>query len=111
MSEHKVALRFALADGKEPFTEWINGLKDQTVRARIRVKIDRVALGNTSGLKSLSDGLYELKMKFGAGYRVYFGYDGPKIIILLSGGDKSSRDRDVKIAKEYWHAYKKTKKA
>ena len=59
----------------------------------------------------MGEGLYEVKMKFGFGYRFYFGYDGPTIIILLSGGDKGSQDRDIKIAKEYWYAYKKTKKS
>ena len=110
MNKPKVAVRYALANGKEPYTEWINKLKDQAVRARVRVQVDRLELGHTGSVKSLGEGLFELKMKFGSGYRVYFGYDGPHLIILLAGGDKDSQTKDIKMAKEFWNDYKKTKK-
>ena len=110
MIEPKVTVRYALANGKEPYTEWLNKLKDQVARARIRVQVDRLELGHIGGTKSLGEGLFELKMKFGPGYRVYYGYDGPNLIILLAGGDKDSQSKDIKMAKEFWNDYKKTKK-
>lgn len=105
----KTPVRYVAPDGKEPFTEWLLELRDRMVRARILVKIDRLAQGNASNIDSVGEGVHELKMDFGPGYRVYFGNDDP-LVILLAGGDKSSQSRDIKKAKEYWNDYKKSKK-
>ncbi|MBI2026991.1 MAG: type II toxin-antitoxin system RelE/ParE family toxin [Deltaproteobacteria bacterium] len=107
MSELKQVVRYVLPSGKEPFTEWIRKLKDKTARARILIKIDRLAQGTTTNVKTVGDGISELKMTFGPGYRVYFGYDGQSLIVLLAGGDKSSQSKDIEKAKEYWNEYKK----
>ncbi len=84
----------------------LNGLKDRMSRARIRARIDKVALGNFGDYKSVGDGVNELRFTFGPGYRVYYGLDGEKIILLLFGGEKSTQEKDIKKAKEYWKDYK-----
>ena len=66
--------------------------------------------GNTSNTKSLGSGVYELKIDFGPGYRVYYGYDGPKVVILLAGGTKKHQDKDIDTAKKRWTDYKTRKK-
>lgn len=77
------------------FAEWFSALKDRTVRARI----DRLAAGNPGDHKSVSDGVMELRMTFGAGYRVYYMHQGDVVIVLLIGGDKSTQDVDIAKAK------------
>lgn len=94
------------ADGKKPYEEWLGGIKDGTSRARIRARIDKVATGNFGDFKSVGDGVSELRFTFGPGYRVYYGLDGEKIVLLLFGGDKSTQDKDIEKAKEYWKDYK-----
>ena len=106
----KTAVRYVLPSGKEPFTEWLFSLRDRMVRARVLIKIDRLAQGNTSNVGPVGEGVHELKINIGPGFRVYFGNDDP-LVILLAGGDKSSQTRDIKKAKEYWNEYKKTKKS
>jgi putative addiction module killer protein len=64
--------------------------------------LDRVEIGNYGDYKALGDGVYELKLHFGSGYRVYFAEDGDIIVILLCGGDKSSQSKDIEVAKAYW---------
>ena len=93
--------------GKAPFTDWLNGLKDRTARAVIRVRLDRLEHGNPGRYESLSQGLYELKIYFGAGYRVYFGVSGEKLVILLCGGDKGSQARDIQQALTYLEDYRR----
>jgi len=88
-----------------PFEDWLNGLKDVTGRALIRKRLNRVRLGNLGNIRSLGDGVAELKVDFGPGYRVYFGEDGPRIVVLLIGGAKGSQQRDITKAKDYWRDY------
>ncbi len=75
--------------------DWINGLRDGRIRARILVRVDRLLHGNPGEHRNLTDGVTELKMNFGAGYRVYYTERGSEIIILLAGGDKSSQSADI----------------
>jgi len=70
----------------------------------------RLESGNTSNTKSVGGGVYELKIDYGPGYRVYFGYDGPKVVILLAGGTKKRQERDIETAKKRWNNYKERKK-
>ena len=96
---------FRLPDGKEPFEEWARGLPEET-RAVIDAYIDRVALGGgKKNIRALKDGVFEIKIDKGPGWRIYFGEDGKSIILLLLGGDKRTQDRDIKKAKEYWRMY------
>lgn len=90
-------------NGKEPFEDWLLGLKDKITRARIRRRLDRLSEGHYGDVSSVGESVYELRFKFGPGYRIYFGEKEQTIIILLCGGDKSSQINDIKKAKEYWH--------
>ena len=98
---------YARADGSEPFTQWLRGLRDGATRNRIRQRIARIRLGNFGDARSVGDGVYELRIHFGPGYRMYFGRNGAEIVILLCGGDKGSQDRDIERAKEYWRDHRR----
>lgn len=82
----------------EVYRDWINALKDRVGRARIQMRVDRLVHGNPGQHRNLSDGVSELKIDFGPGYRVYYTQRGSEIIVLLAGGDKSSQQQDVKTA-------------
>jgi putative addiction module killer protein len=80
------------------YREWINSLKDRVVRARIQVRVDRLVHGNPGQYRTLTDGVCELKIDVGPGYRVYYTGRRGVLIVLLAGGDKSTQARDVKTA-------------
>jgi putative addiction module killer protein len=82
----------------EVYREWINSLGDGRGRARIQVRIDRLVHGNPGQHRRLAKDVYELKIDFGPGYRVYYTERGGEIIILLAGGDKSTQQRDIQTA-------------
>lgn len=82
----------------EVYLGWINSLKDFAGRARIQVRVDRLAHGNPGKYRVLTDGVCELKIDFGPGYRVYYTERGGELIVLLAGGDKSTQTQDVKTA-------------
>jgi putative addiction module killer protein len=96
---------YTARDGTEPFTDWLDGLRDRQARALIRVRLDRISLGNFGDSRPVGEGVMEARIDFGPGYRVYFGRDGEVVVILLCGGDKSTQDRDIRRAKEYWSDY------
>lgn len=107
MSLEKRIKYYKTANGKEPFYEWLLGLKDKVIRARIIRRLERVALGNYGDFKPVGEGVFEMRFQFGAGYRVYFGEINNSIILLLSGGDKSTQVKDIQLAQQYWHEFKK----
>lgn len=82
----------------ETYNDWENNLKDLVVRARIQARIERLAQGNAGQHRALNGGVSELKLDFGAGYRVYYTQRDRTLIVLLAGGDKSSQSADIKIA-------------
>jgi putative addiction module killer protein len=82
----------------EVYREWINGLKDRAGRARVQVRVDRLAHGNPGQHRILTSGVRELKVDFGPGYRVYYTERSGMLIVLLAGGDKSSQVKDIKAA-------------
>ncbi len=82
----------------EVYLEWINSLKDRAGRARIQVRVDRLVHGNPGQHRVLSDGVCELKIDFGPGYRVYYTERAGVVIVLLAGGDKSSQQKDIRAA-------------
>ena len=96
LSIQKELAIYVTPTGKQPFIDWLESLKDKTIRYRIKERLDRVSLGNLGDHKSVGIGVYELRLKFGSGYRIYYGEDGDSIILLLSGVDK---------AQQYWQDY------
>jgi putative addiction module killer protein len=81
------------------FSDWLGSLRDRRARARIVVRLDRLADGNFGDFKSVKDGVLELRVDYGPGYRVYFFQRGKELVILLCGGDKRSQDADIAYAK------------
>lgn len=81
------------------FSDWLNGLRDQRAKAKIAARIDRLSLGNAGDVESVGEGISELRIHYGAGYRVYFVKRGKTLIILLCGGDKSTQAKDIRAAK------------
>jgi putative addiction module killer protein len=82
----------------EVYRDWINSLKDRSGRARVQVRVDRLVHGNPGQHRVLTDGVCELRIDFGPGYRVYYAERGGVIIVLLAGGDKSTQQQDIKAA-------------
>lgn len=93
--------------GGKPFNEWLNGLQDITARQKIRIRLDRVRLGNLGKNRSLGEGVHELKIDYGPGYRVYYAIEKKTVILLLMGGDKSSQDKDIALVQKYWQDHKR----
>ncbi len=82
------------------FSEWFDNLKDQTAKNKIRIRIDRIELGNLGDRHTIGDGVSELRITYGPGYRLYYVVRGRMIIILLCGGDKGTQTKDIKLAKK-----------
>jgi putative addiction module killer protein len=97
---------YVTAEGREPFSEWLNSLRHQKARAKIRVRLDRVRLGNFGDSHPVGNGVQELRIDYGPGYRVYFGQEGMTIVLLLCGGDKHSQPKDIEAAHRYWSEYR-----
>lgn len=94
-------------NGLAPFSEWLASLRDIKARAKIRVRLDRVSLGNLGDCHGVGDGVQELRIDYGPGYRVYFGRVGAAIVLLLCGGDKSTQAEDIEQAMRYWNEYRR----
>lgn len=95
--------------GRNPFDRWFERLDDDT-QARITVSLDRLERGNFSAAKGVGAGVQELRLDFGPGYRIYFGKDGEKLVILLGGGTKRRQQADIDAAHALWQEYKKRKR-
>ncbi len=96
-------------EGKEPFIEWINGLKNDVIEDRIWTRIHRIKQGNYGDHKRFNR-IIELRLHFGKGYRIYCGEEDNRLVVLLMGGDKSSQRKDVNLALKYWRDYYEQKK-
>jgi len=94
------------AQGQAPLTQWLDALRDAKARAQIRARLARVAAGNFGDCKPLRDGVQELRVDFGPGYRVYLSRQGPVLVLLLCGSDKASQDRAIARAIEYLDDWK-----
>ncbi len=96
-------------DGKAPFTEWLESLKDEKAIAKIHVRLDRLRLGNKGDCRSVGEGVQELRLMYGPGYRIYFGELGKEKVVLLCAGDKQNikaQNKAVAKAKKYFADYK-----
>jgi putative addiction module killer protein len=83
----------------QTYAEWFNGLRDRTAKTRIDIRIRRLSLGNPGDVKPVGEGVSELRVDYGPGYRIYFMQKADVLIVLLVGGDNSSQDRDIRNAK------------
>jgi putative addiction module killer protein len=95
-------------EGKSPFGEWLDGLDDPAA-ARVLTTVTRIAQGNFSSVKGVGGGVFESRIDFGPGLRVYFGKDGETVVILLGGGTKKHQARDITDARRCWQNYKQRK--
>jgi putative addiction module killer protein len=98
--------RYLTASGRDIFGEWLSELKDIRTRARIVARTDRLSAGNFGDSKSLRGGLFELRIDWGPGYRVYYAVVGKECVLLLCGGDKRKQSSDIKRALEYLRDYR-----
>jgi len=105
-TEPKRLVVYQDAGGREPFTDWLNGLRDREGRRVVLKRLGRLEHGLYGDCKPVGDGVSEQRIFFGSGYRVYFGEEDGRIIILLCGGDKDSQKMDIKAAKAYWKEHK-----
>lgn len=105
----KYEIREYTEGGNFPFKKWLDGL-DAVTAARIDPYVRRMGNGNFGDSKPVGGGVQELRMHFGAGYRVYYSRDGSTVIILLGGGSKRKQSADITAAKKRWAAYVKTRK-
>lgn len=96
---------FVSATGKDIFQSWLDKLGDPLTRARVEMRLLRLARGLLGDCKAVGAGVMELRLDFGPGYRVYFAKDGDHLVLLLCGGDKSSQQKDIEHAINYWKIY------
>lgn len=102
-------LEYIDGEGRNPFAAWRAEL-DNVARARVTRALIRLEEGNTSNLKAVGLGVAELRLDFGPGYRVYLGWDGAVLVVLLGGGTKKRQQRDIENAQDRWADYKRRKK-
>jgi putative addiction module killer protein len=100
--------QFVDAAGRSPFGQWFGRL-DDVAAARVTTSLARLGTGHWSNVKGVGAGVFEIKIDFGPGYRVYFGKDGHTIVILLGGGTKKRQSREIEAARDRWKQYKKRK--
>lgn len=101
---------YITAQGKNPFRDWLKSL-DIGVQARIQARALRFENGNLGDHKTVGGGVWEARLDFGPGYRLYFGRDGIAVILLLADGDKASQSKNIAAAKRYWDDFREAKHA
>ena len=102
-------LKYATFAGTIPVDEWLAGLRDRRAKFRVLIRLDRLQLGLEGHWRSVGEGIRELKITEGKGYRVYYAWDGPKVIFLLCDGNKSTQNADIENARTYWRDYNERK--
>ncbi len=102
---------YLTAEGRSPYEEWLDSLRDTRARDKIDNRLRRVRLGNLGDYRSVGEGVFELRIDYGPGYRVYFGQVGTTIVLLLCGGDKSTQAQDIRKAQAYWRDYERRENA
>jgi putative addiction module killer protein len=99
--------KYRHADGVVPFDRWMAKLRDARAKVRILVQLDRLRLELPSDWKAVGAGVFELRIREGKGYRVYFAREGTTVVVLLCAGDKSTQGRDIERARSYWREYRR----
>lgn len=103
-------LHYVTAAGADPFQQWLNGLKDMKGRIVVQRRVDRLLKDNFGDHKFCQDGVWELRIDFGPGYRVYYAQAEKTVVLLLCGGSKKSQVSDIAAAVRYWEDYQRRKK-
>ncbi len=93
--------------GKSPYADWLRDLRDARAKAKVIMQVDKMELGLFGDVEPIGEGLSELRIHYGPGYRVYYGKQAHQVYLLLCGGDKSTQSKDIKKAKEYWKEHKR----
>lgn len=101
----KILRYYQTINGKEPFQEWLNDLQDTVAVLQVTKRVRRLALGNRGDSSSVGDGVFELRIHYGPGYRVYYAEHGKEVVVLLFAGSKNSQQRDIEKAITYWKDY------
>ncbi len=99
--------KLELENGVVPFDEWFDSLCDLRMQAAVDARLTRVRAGNFGDCKSVGGGVFELRISFGSGLRVYYGLHGRQVVVLVGGGDKRSQPRDIRRAQELWQQFTK----
>lgn len=97
-------------DGAEPYVAWLTSLSDRQAKARVLVRVNRMASGNLGDVKPVGEGVWEARIDCGPGYRVYYAQSGKRLLLLLIGGDKRKQQTDIEMAKVYWTDWQKRRK-
>ena len=103
-------LEYLDAEGRSPYGAWFDGL-NAPAAAKVAAALYQLAAGNRSNVKGVGSGVFERKIDFGPGYRIYFGKDGDSVVILLGGSTKQRQQRAIETAKERWASYRRRKGA
>ena len=104
-ARERLLQEYVTLGGQNPFADWLRSIRDPTTRARIRTRLSRLRLGNFGDTRGVGEGLHELRLDFGPGYRVYYGLVDERVVLLIGGGDKRSQPRDIQAAKGHWQEY------
>ncbi len=108
MDIHERDVRFyETFEGRSPFQDWIDGLKDERAIEIITIRIGRLRAGSFGDCRPVGGGVLELRVHYGPGYRIYLGPAGSALVILLCGGDKSTQAKDIRMAQRYWEDYRR----
>ena len=97
---------YVTGDGKDVFQGWLNGLADRRARVLLEKTVAKVRLGNLGQHKSVGEGVQEIVLDYGPGYRIYFGEHGTTLVVLLLGGTKKRQEEAIRLAKQYWNDWK-----
>lgn len=99
--------RYQREDGRVPVRDWLGSLRDVRARVQMEIRLRRMVTGNFGDCKPVGEGVLELRVDVGAGYRLYCARYGQTVVILLNGGDKRTQNADIKQAKDYWIDWKR----
>lgn len=97
-------------NGQDPYAQWLAALADRQARARVLVRVNRMAAGNFGDCKPIAEGVWELRIDWGPGYRVYYAQAGKRLVLLLTGGDKRAQQADIATALTYWNDWQQRRK-
>lgn len=100
-------IRYRRPDGQIPVSQWLSRLRDAIAKTGIEKRLNRLRLGSFGDSRAVREGVIELRVDHGPGYRIYLGRHGPSLVILLVGGDKGSQERDIALALSYWQDWKR----